>query len=94
MKHRSPIRHSAQISLQQAGRHEGALLSISKPQSMSESRAERKRTFLEDFNMEHSCSNLTVALRAFSASSESGEQAKSRNPAMLSMNTPSCIYLG
>jgi hypothetical protein len=33
-------------------------------------------------------------LRAFSASSESGEQAKSRNPAMLSMNTPSCIYLG
>jgi hypothetical protein len=94
MKHRSLIRHSAEISFKQAGRPHGAVLSISKPQSMSESRAERKRTFLEDFNMEHSCSNVTVALRAFSASSESGEQAKSRNPAVLSMNTPSCVYLG
>jgi hypothetical protein len=94
MKHRSPIRHSAQISLKQAGRLEGAILSNSKPESMPESRAGRKRPFVEDFNMEHSCSNVIVALRAFSAGSESGEQAKSRNPALLSMNTPSCIYLG
>jgi len=94
MKHRSPTRHSAQISLQQASLPEGAMLSISRPQSMPQSSPEGKRPFVEDFNMEHSCSNVTVALRAFSAGSESGEPAKSRNPAVLSMNTPSCVYLG
>jgi hypothetical protein len=94
MKHRSPIRHSAQISFKNAARPEGAVLTISKPESRLETWAEKKRPFLEDFNMEHSCSNVTVALRGFSASSDSGDQAKSRNPAMLSMNTPSCIYLG
>jgi hypothetical protein len=94
MKHRSPTRHSAQISLKQASRPAGAVISISMPDSRPEAWAEKQRPFLEDFNMEHSCSNVTVALRAFSAASEPGEQARSRNPAMLSMNTPSCIYLG
>jgi hypothetical protein len=70
------------------------VLSISKPDSRPESRAEKNRPFLEDFNMEHSCSNVTVALRSFSAAGDPGEQAKLRNPAMLSMNTPSCVYLG
>jgi hypothetical protein len=94
MNHRSPIRRSSQALLKPAGRPEGPVISIPEPESRPESRTERKRTFVEDFNMEHSCSNVTVALRAFSAGSESGEQAKSRNPALLSMNTPTCIYLG
>jgi len=90
MKHKSPIRHSIEISLKPAGRPEGAVLSISRPESATA----KKRTFVEDFNMEHSCSNVTVALKAFSAGSDAGEQARSRNPAALSMNTPSCVYLG
>ena len=94
MKHPSPLRRSAMITLQKAGRPEGAVLSVSRPEPRPESLSERKRPFLEDFNMEHSCSNVTVALRAFSAASESGEQARSRNPAALSINTPTCVYLG
>jgi hypothetical protein len=94
MNHRSPIRRSTQISLKPVGRPEGSAISVSKPESRPESRAERKRPFVEDFNMEHTCSNVTVALMAFSAGSDPGEQARSRNPALLSMNTPSCIYLG
>ncbi|MGO9337538.1 MAG: hypothetical protein ACLPY1_08535 [Terracidiphilus sp.] len=94
MEHRSPNRHSAQISLQPAGRANAAMLSIAKSDSKPESRPEMKRPFFEDFNMEHSCSNVAVVLRAFSAAGDSGEQNKLRNPAALSMNTPSCIYLG
>jgi hypothetical protein len=94
MKHRSPIRPSVEISLKPAGRPDGPVLSISKPESRTESTTEKKRPFVEDFNMEHSCTTVTVALIAFSAGSDAGEQAKSRNPAALSMNTPSCIYLG
>lgn len=94
MKHTSPIRHPAQISLKPAGRSESSVLSISKPESRPESSVERKRPFVEDFNIEHSCSSVTVALKAFSAGSEIGEQSKSKNQAALSMNTPTCVYLG
>jgi hypothetical protein len=94
MKHKSPIRHSIEISLQPVGQPDGPFLSITRPESRTESTTEKKRPFVEDFNMEHSCSNVTVALIAFSAGSDAGEQARSRNPAALSMNTPSCVYLG
>jgi hypothetical protein len=94
MNHRSPIRRNTQISLKPAHRSEGSVFSMATPDSAPESMAERKRPFVEDFNMEHSCSNVTVALRAYSAASDAGEQGRSRNPAALSMNTPSCIYLG
>jgi hypothetical protein len=110
MNHRPPLRRSTQISLQPVSRLDGPfdgslqgpVLSISKPEpkpesrleSRFESKPERKRPFIEDFNMEHSCSNVTVALRAFSTTGDSLEQAKSRNPAILTMNAPSCVYLG
>ena len=93
MKHRSPVHHSAQISLKQASRHDGVALSISKPDSRPESRAEKNRPFLEDFNMEHSCSNLTVKLKAFSVAVEAMDSSASRNP-HASTNLPSCVYLG
>jgi len=44
--------------------------------------------------MEHSCSNVTADLISFSAGSDQLEQLKSRNLNALSMNTPSCVYLG
>lgn len=55
---------------------------------------ERKLPFFEDFNMEHSCSNVTASLMAYSASREPHKQGKSRTVNALTMNTPSCIYLG
>jgi hypothetical protein len=94
MKYQSPIRHSIEISLKPAARPDGPVLSISKPESRPEFTTEKKRTFVEDFNMEHSCSNVTVALKAFSTGTDAGEQSRSRNPTALSMNTPSCVYLG
>jgi hypothetical protein len=52
-----------------------------------------KRAFVEDFNMEHSCSNLTVKLKAFSVAVEAMDSSASRNP-HASTNLPSCVYLG
>jgi hypothetical protein len=94
MIRRPPIRLAAQISLKPGGQHAGAQVSPVRPESRPESRSDRKRPFLEDFNMEHSCSNVTVALRAFSVSSDPVEPGKSRSISALSTNTPSCIYLG
>jgi len=73
---------------------EGPGFPISKTESRPESRAERKRPFVEDFNMEHSCSNVTAGLIAFSAASDPTEPGKSRNSSALTLNTPSCVYLG
>ena len=94
MNHRSVNQGATQTSPSQRGIPERAGISRIKLESGSKSGSERERPFLEDFNMEHSCSNVTVALKAFSAGSDAGEQARSRNPAALSMNTPSCVYLG
>jgi hypothetical protein len=41
--------------------------------------------------MEHSCSNVTVSLRAFSDAQDS---ATSRSRFAHSLNSPSCVYLG
>ena len=74
MKHKSPIRHSIEISLKPAGRPEGAVLSISRPESTTA----KKRTFVEDFNMEHSFSGVTVTLVAVSAGSDPRETGSPR----------------
>jgi hypothetical protein len=44
--------------------------------------------------MEHSCSNVTVKLKAFSAAAEAMDSSVSRNSYGTSMNLPSCVYLG
>jgi hypothetical protein len=91
MNRRPPIRLAPHNPHKSGSQH---AVAAARTESRPESRSDRKQPFLEDFNMEHSCSNVTVALRAFSASSDPGEQSKSRSINALTMNTPSCIYLG
>jgi hypothetical protein len=62
--------------------------------STMETKGSTKRAFVEDFNMEHSCSSITVKLKAFSAAVEAMDSSVSRNPHGASMNLPSCVYLG
>ena len=59
-----------------------------------EAKGTSKQAFVEDFNMEHSCSNVTVKLMAFSAAAEAMESSASRNPYGSSINLPSCVFLG
>jgi hypothetical protein len=87
MNHRTTNRRGTQNPAQTASRPQGAGFSKTK----METRSERTQPFVEDFNMEHCCSAVTVALIAFSANSDSAE---SRNPYTQSMNLPSCVYLG
>ena len=54
----------------------------------------RNSTFLEDFNMEHSCSSVSVKLKAFSAAAEAMEMGASRNSYNPAKSLPSCVYLG
>jgi hypothetical protein len=90
MNHRSVNRRASQKSPRPADRPEGTGFSKNK----LESKTERKQPFLEDFNMEHSCGNVTVALIAFSAAVDSMESGTSRNQHAYSVNVPSCVYLG
>ncbi|HEY1902685.1 MAG TPA: hypothetical protein VGG56_09660 [Terracidiphilus sp.] len=89
MNHRSVNRRASQKSPRQADRPEGTGFS-----TKLESKTERKQPFVEDFNMEHSCGNVAVALIAFSAAADSMESGTSRNQRAYSMNVPSCVYLG
>jgi hypothetical protein len=62
--------------------------------SSMETKGSTKRAFVEDFNMEHSCSNITVKLKAFSAAAEAMDSSVSRNSYGPSSSLPSCVYLG
>jgi hypothetical protein len=62
--------------------------------STVETKGSTKRAFVEDFNMEHSCSNITVKLKAFSAAVEAMDSSASRNSYGASIGLPSCVYLG
>jgi hypothetical protein len=90
MNHRSVNRCATQNAPRPAGRPEGTRISKSK----TEPKTETRRTFLEDFNMEHCCTGVSAALMAFSASSDSAEAGASRKAYAHPTNPPSCIYLG
>jgi hypothetical protein len=90
MNHRSVNQRSNQNPLRATHRTDGAIFS----NAGLESSSQKRQPFVEDFNMEHSCSNVAVALIAFSVSADSMEAAKSRNPFALPTNSPSCVYLG
>jgi hypothetical protein len=62
-------------------------------QSLATTGSPARRTFLEDFNMEHSNSNIAVKLLAFSAAAEAME-AGSRGSYAGAMPPPSCVFLG
>lgn len=90
MNHRIISRRGPQGPLRQASRMDGAISSLGK----LDGKSDRRQAFLEDFNMEHCCSTVTVKLLAFSASADALEQASSRNPYSQPVNSPSCVYLG
>ena len=85
MNHRT-VNHSA------TGRQTAANAGFSKPGTEAKSSA--NRAFVEDFNMEHSRSNVSVKLMAFSAPAEAMESGASRNSYGPSKTLPSCVYLG
>jgi hypothetical protein len=87
MNHRYAHRSATQISPSTNSRPETKSLSKCK----TDSKREMNRPFIEDFNMEHSCSAVTVSLIAFSDSLES---ATTRNPYTQSASSPTCVYLG
>lgn len=100
MNHRIVNRRGTQNQPRPAGRPEGAGFS----KAALESKGDGQQAFFEDFNMEHSCSNIAAGLMAFSARTESAraESARtestdggaSRNPCGPPVNSPSCVYLG
>jgi hypothetical protein len=55
---------------------------------------ESHQPFVEDFNMEHCCSAVSVALLAISADSNAMDPRIPRNPHAHPFNAPSCVYLG
>lgn len=87
MNHRIANRRGSQNPPKAAGRSDGTRISINK----LETRSERRQAFLEDFNMEHCRSTVSVALLAFSNGSDSVEPRKSFTQPV---NSPSCVYLG
>jgi hypothetical protein len=74
------------------GRATAANVGFSK--SGTETKSSAKQAFVEDFNMEHSSSNVSVKLKAFSATAEAMESGASRNSYVPSKALPSCVYLG
>jgi len=87
MNHRSPTQR-AQHSAPRTVTHPE---STAQTNIAVESSGKPRQAFVEDFNMEHSCSNVTVSLRAFSDAQDS---ATSRSRFAHSLNSPSCVYLG
>jgi hypothetical protein len=87
MNHRTMTSRTNRKSTPQANLPEGSIFST----VSIESRPEGKLGFLEDFNMEHSGSNVSVSFIAFSAAAEAVAK-RSANTASLS--SPSCVYLG
>jgi hypothetical protein len=52
------------------------------------------RPFVDDFDLEHSFSGVSVTLKAISASSEAVATAAPRKPRTYDMNSPNCVYIG
>jgi hypothetical protein len=86
---RSGNRRSTQPSLGPLGRSEGPVLS----KVSSELRTEARRSFIEDFNMEHS-SCTTVTRVAISTGSDWEETPAPGRRHTQNQHSPSCVYFG
>jgi hypothetical protein len=90
MKHRSSNLRTSQIPAIRVSHAAANKPTRNKPEPNSES----NQPFLEDFNMEHCCSAVAVALIASSANVDSMDPRIPRNPHAHPFNAPSCVYLG
>jgi hypothetical protein len=90
MNQLSAHRHVSQKPPQPISRRTQPALSTSRP----ESNAASTQPFVEDFNMEHCGSAVSVGLLAFSADADAMDPRSPRNPHAHALNAPSCVYLG
>jgi hypothetical protein len=86
---RSVNRRATQPSLRPLGRSEG----LGPSKVNSDLRSEARRTFIEDFNMEHS-SYTTVTRIAISSGSDSEETTASGRRSAQNQHSLSCVYFG
>jgi hypothetical protein len=90
MNDRSLTQRTTQNPVRPLNRQAASTLVKSNPQQNGESH----QPFVEDFNMEHCCSAVSVALLAISADSNAMDPRIPRNPHAHPFNAPSCVYLG
>jgi hypothetical protein len=90
MNTQSSVHHVSQFPVRRVSYAAAAKVPRNKPESNSESH----QPFVEDFNMEHCCSAIAVALIASSANVDSMDPRTPRNPHAHQFNAPSCVYLG
>lgn len=90
MNHRSASRSATQRSPGPVGRSEAAGCSMGKPEFIRGS----QHSFLEDFNLEHSLSGVTITLFAISASADPAQSGLQRSTEARELISPSCVYLG
>jgi hypothetical protein len=86
---RSVNRRATQPSLRPLGQSEGPVLS----KVGSELNTDARRSFIEDFNMEHS-SFTTVTRVAISTGSDREETTASGRRSAQNQHSPSCVYFG
>jgi hypothetical protein len=89
MNHRIVERSGVQNPLLPTGHTNGTVSSAIKPNA----RGENKISFVEDFNMEHSASGISVTWLS-AAASDSARPGRSRSARAHQKSAPSCIYLG
>lgn len=90
MNHLSVSRNTRQHSLQPVGRPKSTDLSKIKP----ELTRTIKRSFVDDFNLEHSFPDLVITQLAISASADFVVPASPENPYAYNMNSLNCVYIG
>ena len=90
MNHRSANRSAAQRSSVQVSRSESATCSRIKP----DSKRPREHSFFEDFNLEHSRSDVSIAVFARSAGADPAQPGQQRTADAREVRSPSCVYVG
>ena len=90
--HRSASRGKTQQAHRSAGRREASLLSNIKPAFKSAN----ERSFVEDFNLEHTILCTSIIRETSSARSDLvGHSTPGKNHAYAyDLNLPNCVYLG
>jgi hypothetical protein len=55
---------------------------------------DKTASFVEDFNLEHSFSGVSITLLAISASSDFVESGTIGDPSAYDLHSPNCVYIG
>lgn len=88
--HRSASRGKSQKSLRPVGRRDGSVLSKNEPGL----RKANERSFVEDFNREHSLLGVSVIQKTISTGSNLVTHSTHEKAFAYDLNSPNCIYFG